>query len=569
MNYKSIGPLQIINLRNDGSDNRKNGNIFNHMAAIFGANSSGKSNIIDAIKYGKKIISTTGVLPVAEEIYCKFDDKYKKYPTIFEYEMCIGNKSYSYLIEMMHECNRNSGKNKNMDKNKKYLPRITRELITDITPVKTGKKYLPANKIVFEYCSGDNNPKTGGKSKLDELLNKYSHPEDYYHNRKSEAAINSDEVNLILEVIKLEGLGSEINEIMNEIDSISAELKEIDNTIKKIEKECEKNTMRDRAQEIRLENISKKYDELNNVLNELRAKRAVKEKEHETLKNEIDKKRGKINRVPNILSLLYLPSRTYSNKKNLNREVLTAIRGWFSYTLNIVSPKNNLLRILDEQYLKKLTEVVHNFSVGIDEFKLVSVDSEDEKKEIMKKLEYLSSSKFETARIGSLEHVQSTFISTDISGIYQIKMWLGSSKVEKLITVHDGMDFEIFEESDGTRRLIELAPLLMDNDDDQIYVIDELDRCMHTELTKSIVEGCMKKKQHKQLIISSHEPDLLSDTDSFSDDELWFVERVRDRKSPAYGSSIITSYRDKCIPEYLPRKQAFEKGYTGGTPIIK
>ena len=141
-----------------------------------------------------------------------------------------------------------------------------------------------------------------------------------------------------------------------------------------------------------------------------------------------------------------------------------------------------------------------------------------------------------------------------------------------MIAIHENCDsededkYELTDESDGTRRLIELAPILLEEDNEHVYIIDEMDRCMHTDITGSIIREFVKKCKNKQLIITTHEKSLLSDYDSFKDGELWFVDRDKEKTSSSFGSSLLSSYKDKQMPEYSPRESSFDEGSVGGRP---
>ena len=47
--------------------------------------------------------------------------------------------------------------------------------------------------------------------------------------------------------------------------------------------------------------------------------------------------------------------------------------------------------------------------------------------------------------------------------------------------------FEYGEESDGTQKLIELVEIIL-NDEEKTFIIDELDRSLHPQMTKKFVE---------------------------------------------------------------------------------
>jgi len=66
-------------------------------------------------------------------------------------------------------------------------------------------------------------------------------------------------------------------------------------------------------------------------------------------------------------------------------------------------------------------------------------------------------------------------------------------KSYKLVSIHknstEEVQFEINEESDGTQRLIDIMPGIIDVIlSDKVYIIDEIDRSLHTEITKSIIK---------------------------------------------------------------------------------
>ena len=66
-------------------------------------------------------------------------------------------------------------------------------------------------------------------------------------------------------------------------------------------------------------------------------------------------------------------------------------------------------------------------------------------------------------------------------------------KAYKLMAAHldkDGneVQFDINQESDGTQRLLDIAPGLLDIfSKEKVYVIDELDRSLHPEITTSLL----------------------------------------------------------------------------------
>ena len=117
--------------------------------------------------------------------------------------------------------------------------------------------------------------------------------------------------------------------------------------------------------------------------------------------------------------------------------------------------------------------------------------------------------------------------------------------------------FNITEESDGTIRLLDFIPMLIDmRTNDAVYLIDEVDRSMHPMMTIKLIELYDKILAERedcnlQLICTTHESTLLSES-LVRNDEVWFVEKDE------HGASHITS-----LVEYKPR-QDVHRGYLMG-----
>ena len=86
--------------------------------------------------------------------------------------------------------------------------------------------------------------------------------------------------------------------------------------------------------------------------------------------------------------------------------------------------------------------------------------------------------------------------------------------------------FDINEESDGTTRLMDLMTVLLDKREEAVYVIDEVDRCLHPQLTTRFVMDYLylAGRRNIQLIVTTHESSLL-DFEILRKDEIWFVNK--------------------------------------------
>ena len=120
---------------------------------------------------------------------------------------------------------------------------------------------------------------------------------------------------------------------------------------------------------------------------------------------------------------------------------------------------------------------------------------------------------------------------------------------KKLVTYHlnsDGSEtkFDMRQESDGSQRVIDLFPAFLELSAAQskkVYVIDEVDRSLHTLLIRRLLEGYLAKCSHNsrsQLLFTTHNV-LLMDQDLLRRDEMWIAERN------AEGISSLLSCQSK------------------------
>lgn len=132
----------------------------------------------------------------------------------------------------------------------------------------------------------------------------------------------------------------------------------------------------------------------------------------------------------------------------------------------------------------------------------------------------------------------------------------------------EGVFLEEDEESDGTRRLVDLAPswFLLEKTNASI-VIDELDRSLHTLLSRNLIERFLSADPATsgQLIFTTHDTNLL-DLTLLPHDSIWFVEKDRSGASSLYS---LAEFK----PEQLAQLgNAIESGYLhgrfGGTPFL-
>ena len=124
--------------------------------------------------------------------------------------------------------------------------------------------------------------------------------------------------------------------------------------------------------------------------------------------------------------------------------------------------------------------------------------------------------------------------------------------------------FSLKEESDGTIRLLDLLEVLLANNSDMVYVIDEVSRCLHPLLTKKFIGDflALAAERNIQLIVTTHEADLM-DLDLLRQDEIGFVgKRDEDGTSKIFGLDEFGARFDKRI------RKAYLDGEYGGIPKL-
>jgi hypothetical protein len=124
--------------------------------------------------------------------------------------------------------------------------------------------------------------------------------------------------------------------------------------------------------------------------------------------------------------------------------------------------------------------------------------------------------------------------------------------------------FDIENESDGTQRLFDFIPTLHQlAKTDAVFVIDELDRSLHSRLTYAIFELFHKltAKNESQLIATTHEA-LLLDLELLRRDEIWFVEK-ENNSSRLFSLDQFQERSDKVV------SKSYLLGRYGAIPIFK
>ncbi len=98
--------------------------------------------------------------------------------------------------------------------------------------------------------------------------------------------------------------------------------------------------------------------------------------------------------------------------------------------------------------------------------------------------------------------------------------------------------FDTSDESDGTNRIIDFIPIIMDLlQGNNVFIIDEMERSLHPNLIYDLFDLFLDKSENinSQLITASHESSLLTQK-LLRKDEIWFV--VKDKEGASHLHSL-------------------------------
>lgn len=175
------------------------------------------------------------------------------------------------------------------------------------------------------------------------------------------------------------------------------------------------------------------------------------------------------------------------------------------------------------------------------------------------------------ASVGKNQHLQLT--SPDGNRRFRVFWESGELVVHKIVAVHRGrgdrlVTFEISEESEGTRKLIDLLPafeFLSRGDKPRLLIVDELDRSLHTSAVRALLERFLDQitpESTSQLLFTTHDL-MLMDQKLFRRDELWLCDK------DAEGKSSLVAFSDyKGVRYDTHLRNLYLSGRVSGLPLI-
>ena len=253
--------------------------------------------------------------------------------------------------------------------------------------------------------------------------------------------------------------------------------------------------------------------------------------------------------------------------------ILNEIYIWFRDKLDINYPDRP---ISDYSYFatnenaEEISRVISAFGTGITGFRLVDVSSEKMSaalpRDVLLKLSHRLEKENSTNKKQQSGRKSGILFRGSQKEFYIVEMDEQDRLYYKTIEFsHSGNKtlFRLAEESDGTIRTLDLIEILLSKEQEKVYVIDEIDRCLHPQLTYKLVETFldMAKQRNIQLIVTTHESRLM-DFQLLRRDEIWFVEKDSSGESTIYSLEEYHSRFDQNVD------LAYLEGRYGGIPVF-
>ena len=245
---------------------------------------------------------------------------------------------------------------------------------------------------------------------------------------------------------------------------------------------------------------------------------------------------------------------------------------WFKYQLSINHPNEPITHFtyfFDSEGSAKAEELLSRLDTGISKVQVCvepieKIIAQFSKELYQNILEGLNEQKRRNAEQGRRELPAIMLRSNHENAMYIIEMDGEdlTCKTLKFKHKHSNSLFLMRDESDGTIRLLDLLEILFSKNDDKVYVIDEISRCLHPMLSKRFIRDFLDlaSKRNTQLIATTHEIELM-DLELVRQDEIGFIERRKtDGTSKIFGLDEFGARFDKRI------RRAYIDGDYGAIP---
>lgn len=242
----------------------------------------------------------------------------------------------------------------------------------------------------------------------------------------------------------------------------------------------------------------------------------------------------------------------------LNIEAIKNAFHWFSQKLLVIPDTRRLLNtttpmlkdhIINEE---KVLEFIKIADPLISKVNIETIDQNEDTDILNKKLKDFILKISQNSN--NTNNIQNISITNKLSILKEKFYRYGLDKNGNISNI----EFTIQEESRGTQKFYSLiGPLLNALKRGTILICDELETSLHPLLMQAIIELFSSKENinNAQLIISTHDINLMDKRNLFRKDQIWFVEKSITGESNVYSLSDFID---------TPRKELSSKNYLKG-----
>jgi len=253
------------------------------------------------------------------------------------------------------------------------------------------------------------------------------------------------------------------------------------------------------------------------------------------------------------------------NKESLYEEesdlfIYKKIFNWIKYNLSVNYPDRpitNYSYLIDGSEVEKVGKLLSAFGTGVSAFTFADISLEKAAVKIPKEiLEDVIENLTEQQRRYTkhkINKIPAIMLRSSIdNSLFIVQLIDNNVQFKTLEFKHQSTNaiFSIDEESDGTIRLLDLIEVLLieDDDEEKVYIIDEINRRFHPLLTYKFVEEYLKlaPKRNIQLIVTTHESKLM-DFNLLRKDEIGFVDKDEEGKSTIFSLDSFGERFDKKV----------------------
>lgn len=261
-------------------------------------------------------------------------------------------------------------------------------------------------------------------------------------------------------------------------------------------------------------------------------------------------------------------NRNKSFDKDSGLSVYHRIYNWFAKDLNVLFPDMPLKKFAyyyDESTLSNIKKIVRSFDTGIEDIEIKNMSEEQLQNKIGISLykDVINELKKNVQKQGQELNLsmrsKKEFFNITMNDNYDLEIKTLCFKHGKSM-----LDFEFCEESDGTKRVFDFLDILLNKNQNSVYVIDEMERSLHPNLFNRFIEllNEYQKQSNIQVIFTTHESSIMKQ-DLFRRDQIWFIERNKDNDSRIYSLDTFKERFDKKI------SKAYLEGRYGAIPQFK